>query len=107
MNNKSAWLSAFSWALLAAQVVLIAFTAWFMPTRLRRTRAGFVIYILSTLIAWSCYTALAIVCDTLAGNDIPGIGYLVLGAVSGFIGIIIYARRPDEVAMKSNPGPRE
>ena len=77
----------------ALQLLLIAFTVWFLPTRLTTKPLGLLIFILAVPLLWVAYSGLALLVDGLIGNDVPGIGYLLLGFVSGVIGLFVYVRR--------------
>ena len=78
---------------LLLQISLMAFTAWFLPTRLTTRSYGFLIFIFVVPAAWLCFSVLAMLLDGITGNDIPGVGYLVEGFISGAVGFFIYASR--------------
>lgn len=78
---------------LALQLVLIAFTVWFLPTRLTTKWVGGLIFIVAVPLLWLAYSVLAMLVDGLLGDDVPGIGYLVLGFISGVIGFMVYVCR--------------
>ena len=72
-----------------------SFTVWFFPTRLTTKWFGIVIFIFTVSLLWFAYAVLAMVIDGLLGNDVPGVGYLALGFVSGVIGFFVYGGRRD------------
>ena len=78
---------------LLIQIFLIAITAWFLPTRLTTRKYGFLIYIFGVPAIWICFSVLAMLADGVTGNDVPGVGYLVEGLISGLIGFLIYGSR--------------
>lgn len=78
---------------LALQLSLIAFTVWFLPTRLTTKPVGVLIFILAVPLLWLAYSIVQMGLDGLMGNDVPGIGYLGVGFVSGMIGFLFYVRR--------------
>jgi hypothetical protein len=78
---------------LALQLSLIAFTVWFLPTRLTTKRVGILIFLLAVPLLWLVYSCLQLELDGLMGEDVPGIAYLGLGFVCGMVGFAVYVRR--------------
>ena|SRR5205085_7562585 len=82
-----------SFGALALQLLLIAFTVWFLPTRLTTKWFGCLIFFVLIPLLWLAYSVSAMLIDGLVGSDVPGIGYLLVGFASGVIGFCIYVRR--------------
>jgi hypothetical protein len=78
---------------LVLQVSLIAFTAWFLPTRLTTRSEGWFVIIFGVPAMWILFTVSALFLDGLMGNDVPGGGYILEAIISGAIGFFIYACR--------------
>jgi hypothetical protein len=78
---------------LALQVSLIAFTVWFLPTRLTTKPGGVLVFILAVPLLWLAYSILQMGIDGLMGDDVPGIAYLGVGFVSGMVGFLVYVHR--------------
>ena len=75
---------------LVLQIAVIVFTVWFLPTRLASKRFGLGLFIGAVPTTWFGYSVAAMLLDGLIGNDVPGIGYLLLGFVSGLVGLAVF-----------------
>ena len=93
MKTSPICLHALGLGWLALQILLLAFTAWFLPTRLTVKRVGLLIFVITIPVIWLAFSVSAVLVDGLTGNDVPGVGYLVEGFVSGVIGLFVYVRR--------------
>jgi hypothetical protein len=93
MKTSPLLLHALGLGSLVFQILLLGFTVWFLPTRLTVRRVGLLIFVLGLPVVWLAFSVLAMLLDGLTGNDVPGVGYLVEGFVSGVIGFFVYVRR--------------
>jgi len=89
MNDLSFFKLAISIGLLFLQIALVVLTAWVLPMRIKPGKGGVITFIFFSFIGWVFYTILAMFADGYLGNDVPGIGYLVIGFIAGTIGIIV------------------
>ena len=85
--------SQLSWLLLILQLVMLAATAFVVPLILRPRWTGYFLYTIGAGILWLAYTVAAMLFDSKAGKDVPGIGYLLIGFVGWGIGSAIYLFR--------------
>jgi hypothetical protein len=86
-------LSLLSWFLLALQVVLFTATALVVPIVLRPRILRYFAYCAIAAVAWLAYAVAAMLFDSTAKIDVPGIGYLLVGFVAWLIGSVIFAVR--------------
>lgn len=80
--------------LIILQVALLALSAWYLPTRLKRTFWNFFLFLFLSVAAWFGYTLVAVYSDRWLKTDAPGMGYLVLGFIATVIGAVVYLLRP-------------
>src|ERR1043166_7190788 len=78
---------------LLLQLVLIAFTAWFLPTRMTTKWFGLPVFLITISAVWLGASILLLLADGFLGTDVPGIGYLGEGFVSGIVGLFVYVPR--------------
>jgi len=90
-------LSFASWLLLLLQALMLVATAFVLPMRLPLRFIPYFFYTIGVGAAWLAYAVLAMLFDGVVGNDIPGIGYLLLGFLGWALGsaIWLYRRRLD------------
>ena len=93
MKDNHTLLSVASWGLLFLEIALFALTVWLLPTRLRTKWYGYFVFLAIIIPLWLGLAVISMLFDGIAGNDIPGIGYLLLGFLAGGIGSIVYLRR--------------
>lgn len=93
MTSPDLFKNAISIALLVIQIILVLITVWIIPVRLKLCKSGAFKFLFFVLFAWTAYTMLAILFDGYLRNDVPGIGYLVVGFISGVLGGFVYMVR--------------
>jgi len=91
---------------LVLQILLIAFTVWFVPTRVAAKHLPPFLCILGVPLLWFTFSFLALYLDGLSGNDVPGVGYLIEGFVSCAVGFVVFAFRKRAAETGSTQGLR-
>src|SRR5438034_3619544 len=86
-------LSLLSWLLLVLQIALFAVTALVAPMVLRPRLLRYLAYCVIAAVAWLAYAVAAMLFDSKAKIDVPGIGYLLVGFISWLIASIIFGVR--------------
>jgi vacuolar-type H+-ATPase subunit I/STV1 len=86
-------LSSLSWLLLAVQIALFAITASVAPIVLRPRLVGYCVYSVTAAGAWLAYAVAAMRFDWTVNNDVPGVGYLLVGFAAWLIGSLIFGIR--------------
>ena len=86
-------LSVLSLVMLVAQVVLLGYTALFLPRRIGRGILSYVGYSAGVFGLWVVFAVLAMLLDSAMKVDVPGLGYLVIGGVGWVVGSIVWIWR--------------
>lgn len=68
--------------LLIIQIALFVGTAWLVPARLRLSWLWYFLYTLASAVLWIAYSLAVLFFDKNSGNDVPAIGYLLLGTLA-------------------------
>lgn len=85
-----------SWLLLIVQLGLLASTAIIAPVLLRPRLLTYIIYSVLAAIVWLGYAVGAMCFDAKVGNDVPGVGYLLMGFIGWLIGSAVFGFRASE-----------
>ena len=86
-------LSQISWLLLVVQVVALACTALVAPVMLRPDRSRYLVYTMAAGVFWLAYAVGAMLFDSKTGNDVPGIGYVLVGLCGWIFGTGVFLFR--------------
>ena len=78
--------NALSIALLLIQILAFIWVAFLAPWRLQMRWWTFPVYTICSALLWILITIASMLLDSRMQIDVPGIGYLVLGAISWTIG---------------------
>ena len=89
-------LSQVSWLMLVVQLVLLTVTAFVAPLKLRPRIGRYLCYTIAACVAWLAYAIAAMLFDSKAGHDVPGIGYLLIGFLGWLVGSGIFLVRAVE-----------
>ncbi len=93
LKAHQAWVSVWDWASVVLEVVLIVFTAWFLPTRLPLRWWGAPFYLAVVVFLWLAFAIQAMFLDSVTGADVPGIGYFLPGFLFGIVGLVVWLGR--------------
>ena len=96
-------LSAISWLLLAVQIALFAGTALVAPIVLRPRLLRYCVYSVVAAAAWFAYAVVAMLFDGKVNNDVPEIGYLLVGFFGWVIGSFIFGVRARRTKHGASP----
>lgn len=87
------WSSLLSWLLLIVQLGLLASTAFIAPVLLRPRLFTYIVYSVLVAVVWVGYMLGATFFDGKVGNDVPGIGYLLIGFIGWLVGSAVFGSR--------------